>query len=337
MAASVLGSITRPKLGSRKSSNTGGAAVAAAGAAATAANAVKGVFKARPGLSKRSATAPTFSRDAGDGDDRWNADAYRRRQRGGFDDEDDDGPGYGRLEGNRDDELDDILVDTRQHSNGHSDNSSDEDGGHQIQIRRPDNPFAETAASKEGRYDVEDSSLFGSKKGNRDMIASLDEADEADLHLTGSSFESHSLARPTHRLESRNTSSTGARRALAPLEDDGSSIRSLDSRKGETTFGGRGMKAPVELQQTEADFFSQLESGPYVSQTDTRATSRPIESKKEWRIATFDFEGGEEADLPFKVGEILEVLNKDDPEWFLARLGMREGIIPVNRTKPYSQ
>jgi hypothetical protein len=132
-------------------------------------------------------------------------------------------------------------------------------------------------------------------------------------------------------------------------DDDASSIRSLDSSKGETTFGTRGLKSSAGsggagggrgIQQADADFLSHLESGPRFLKTDTRTASYSgsgqQQSKKEYRVATFDFEGGEEADLPFRVGDVLEVLNKDDPEWFLARLGMREGIIPVNRTKAYA-
>lgn len=334
VAASVLSSLSRPKLGSRKSSGTGvaaGAAGAAASAVSATTSVVKGVFKARPGLSKRSATAPNFSRDDGE----WDSAAYRRRQRGGFEDDDDaDGISYGRLEGGRyDDDLEDILVDSRQQggrSNDVTDTTDDEQG--QIRINRPENPFAE-GSSKQRKGD----GFFGSARENRNIIASLDEADEADLHLTGSSFESHNLARPTHRLESRTASISGRPRAL-PLhdDDDASSIRSLDSSKGEATFAGRAVKPSTRVLETEADFLSQLEPGLRFLKTDTRTASSARDSKKEYRVATFDFEGGEGTDLPFKVGDVLEVLSKDDPEWFFARLGMKEGIIPVNRTKPYA-
>lgn len=119
-------------------------------------------------------------------------------------------------------------------------------------------------------------------------------------------------------------------RAKRPLVLEDSSLPQDQAEQEEE----EGSSKPMQT------FFSHLESGPRFLKTDTRTASYSgsgqQQSKKEYRVATFDFEGGEEADLPFRVGDVLEVLNKDDPEWFLARLGMREGIIPVNRTKAYA-
>lgn len=41
-------------------------------------------------------------------------------------------------------------------------------------------------------------------------------------------------------------------------------------------------------------------------------------------------------DLSFKTGDIIEVIAKDDPDWWTGRVGLKEGIIPVNRTRPHT-
>ncbi|GAA5991579.1 hypothetical protein JCM5350_002622 [Sporobolomyces pararoseus] len=47
-------------------------------------------------------------------------------------------------------------------------------------------------------------------------------------------------------------------------------------------------------------------------------------------IAKYDFKGVEASDLPFKKGEVIVILEKEDEEWWKARLKLREGMIPRN-------
>ncbi|CAG0913478.1 unnamed protein product [Notodromas monacha] len=67
---------------------------------------------------------------------------------------------------------------------------------------------------------------------------------------------------------------------------------------------------------------------------DTTPLTRPAKKKIERVIAKYDFEGNDPDDLPFKKGELLEVLTKDEEQWWTARnsIGQR-GSIPV----PYVQ
>jgi hypothetical protein len=46
--------------------------------------------------------------------------------------------------------------------------------------------------------------------------------------------------------------------------------------------------------------------------------------------ALFDFKPQEENELEFKKGEIIEVVEKDDANWWRGRLGDREGLFPAN-------
>lgn len=41
-------------------------------------------------------------------------------------------------------------------------------------------------------------------------------------------------------------------------------------------------------------------------------------------------------DLSFKTGDIIEVIAKGDPDWWTGRIGLQQGIIPVNRTRPHA-
>ncbi|XP_043940842.1 adapter molecule crk-like [Protopterus annectens] len=55
-------------------------------------------------------------------------------------------------------------------------------------------------------------------------------------------------------------------------------------------------------------------------------------------MALYDFSGKDEEDLPFKKGEIMKVLVKDEEQWWTAenRQGQR-GVIPVPYVKKYTQ
>lgn len=46
--------------------------------------------------------------------------------------------------------------------------------------------------------------------------------------------------------------------------------------------------------------------------------------------ALFDFNPQEENELQFKKGEIIEVVEQDDPNWWKGRLQGREGLFPSN-------
>ncbi|BGP18833.1 hypothetical protein JCM10213_003488 [Rhodosporidiobolus nylandii] len=49
-----------------------------------------------------------------------------------------------------------------------------------------------------------------------------------------------------------------------------------------------------------------------------------------WAVAKFDFPGVEPTDLPFSRSDLLVILGRDDEEWWRARKGVREGIVPRN-------
>ena len=46
--------------------------------------------------------------------------------------------------------------------------------------------------------------------------------------------------------------------------------------------------------------------------------------------ALFDFTPQEEGELAFKRGDIIEVVEKDDPNWWKGKLGGNEGLFPSN-------
>ncbi|GAA5951316.1 hypothetical protein JCM3765_002442 [Sporobolomyces pararoseus] len=47
-------------------------------------------------------------------------------------------------------------------------------------------------------------------------------------------------------------------------------------------------------------------------------------------IAKYDFKGVESTDLPFRKGDVLVILEKEDEEWWKARLKLNQGMIPRN-------
>ena len=46
--------------------------------------------------------------------------------------------------------------------------------------------------------------------------------------------------------------------------------------------------------------------------------------------ALFDFTPQEEGELEFKRGDIIEVIEKDDPNWWKGKLNNNEGLFPSN-------
>ncbi|XP_058815350.1 adapter molecule Crk isoform X1 [Topomyia yanbarensis] len=63
---------------------------------------------------------------------------------------------------------------------------------------------------------------------------------------------------------------------------------------------------------------------------DTTPLRRPAIRRYEKVIGKFDFEGSDPDDLPFKKGEILEIISKDEEQWWTARNSRGQtGQIPV--------
>lgn len=46
--------------------------------------------------------------------------------------------------------------------------------------------------------------------------------------------------------------------------------------------------------------------------------------------ALFDFKPQEDGELEFKRGDIIEVVERDDPNWWRGKVGSREGLFPSN-------
>lgn len=67
---------------------------------------------------------------------------------------------------------------------------------------------------------------------------------------------------------------------------------------------------------------------------DTTPLRRPAVRRLECVLGKFDFEGSDQEDLPFRKGELLYVINKDEDQWWTARnIQGQIGQIPV----PYVQ
>ncbi|SPO34746.1 related to YSC84 - protein involved in the organization of the actin cytoskeleton [Pseudozyma flocculosa] len=71
-------------------------------------------------------------------------------------------------------------------------------------------------------------------------------------------------------------------------------------------------------------------AGPAPSQSGG-ATSAGLPSSVE---ALYDFEGQEAGDLPFKAGDVIQVVGKEDESWWRGSLKGRQGIFPSNYTRP---
>lgn len=146
-----------------------------------------------------------------------------------------------------------------------------------------DNPFDEatSAATTSSRPDNE----FFTAKESRDLLSTLDE----ELPLSSSYSD---VERPTHRLDSRqfNRNKNGNGRNAGAYgeryDDDNDSIRSIDSTKEYMFVGQKAHRVPLKVKEVHNDL---MQSPTEMYHTDTSLPSM----KKEWRIATFDFEGGQ--------------------------------------------
>lgn len=275
---------------------------------------------------KRSSTAPLPSSRGGSGRNRAEQ-AYNSYADRVDSEEDDDAfyPGRANAASDRDGE-DDFLGGGRKGS-------------------ATSNPFGDEAASPTARTSAghpsglpsaaKQGGFFG-KKDRRDLLDSLD-SDEDQQH-TSSSYEP---VQPRHRLdiyhpptssEDDDDDDDGAAYRRRQYSSTGKprSIRSIDSSQ-EFTFGDRAHKLVVNDLRGE-----DVEHPPFLeTNTRTASYSQASSRAKEYVQAVYDFEAGQEGDLAFRIGEVIEVLKKDDPDWWTGRIGLKEGIIPVNRTKPY--
>ncbi|EZA60460.1 Adapter molecule Crk [Ooceraea biroi] len=71
---------------------------------------------------------------------------------------------------------------------------------------------------------------------------------------------------------------------------------------------------------------------------DTTPLIRPAPKKMQRVIAKYDFEGNDSEDLPFRKGDILTVISKDEEQWWTARNSVGQtGSIPVPYVQKYDE
>lgn len=71
---------------------------------------------------------------------------------------------------------------------------------------------------------------------------------------------------------------------------------------------------------------------------DTTPLRRPAIRRYEKVIGKFDFEGSDPDDLPFRKGEVLEIINKDEEQWWTAKNSKGQtGQIPVPYVTRYEE
>lgn len=69
---------------------------------------------------------------------------------------------------------------------------------------------------------------------------------------------------------------------------------------------------------------------------DTTPLKRPAQKKIERVMGKFDFDSNDQDDLPFRRGEILTIIRKDEEQWWTAKNSLgRVGQIPVPYVQPY--
>lgn len=71
---------------------------------------------------------------------------------------------------------------------------------------------------------------------------------------------------------------------------------------------------------------------------DTTPLIRPAPKKTQRVIAKYDFEGNDPEDLPFRKGEILTIISKDEEQWWTARNSLGQtGSVPVPYVQKYEE
>ncbi|KAK4052196.1 hypothetical protein OIV83_002491 [Microbotryomycetes sp. JL201] len=81
------------------------------------------------------------------------------------------------------------------------------------------------------------------------------------------------------------------------------------------------------------DMSSNLNNGSPIATASgqgTRSRSNTVGKGIGRAAALYDFAGVEPGDLPFRKGDVITILARDDEEWWKGRLAMREGIFPRN-------
>lgn len=71
---------------------------------------------------------------------------------------------------------------------------------------------------------------------------------------------------------------------------------------------------------------------------DTTPLIKPAPRRVEKVLAKYDFEGNDSEDLPFRKGEILQIVSKDEDQWWTARNSLgKVGSIPVPYVQKYEE
>ena len=105
-----------------------------------------------------------------------------------------------------------------------------------------------------------------------------------------------------------------------------------DNSARSQTDGGNG--AVRSTNQEEVNLSVQWSPPPVVPQA---ATTKSYEPKGPIYLALFDYDQRTSEDLAFRKGELLEIVNNQDGEWWFARslTTMKEGYIPSNYVAEY--
>ncbi|GAA5979816.1 hypothetical protein JCM11641_002702 [Rhodosporidiobolus odoratus] len=127
---------------------------------------------------------------------------------------------------------------------------------------------------------------------------------------------------------------------LTQVEADFASVMDLAKHGGEAEVGsysaagvGAGGRSRSGTLTTGAGTGGRSRSGTLTPTGREGREARPVGIGKDgigWAVARFDFPGVESTDLPFLKNDTFVILAKDDEEWWKARKGMREGIVPRN-------
>ncbi|XP_043801185.1 adapter molecule Crk isoform X2 [Apis laboriosa] len=71
---------------------------------------------------------------------------------------------------------------------------------------------------------------------------------------------------------------------------------------------------------------------------DTTPLIRPAPKRTQRVVAKYDFEGNDPDDLPFRKGEILTIISKDEEQWWTARNALGQtGSVPVPYVQKYEE
>ncbi|GAA5903095.1 hypothetical protein JCM6882_006966 [Rhodosporidiobolus microsporus] len=155
-------------------------------------------------------------------------------------------------------------------------------------------------------------------------------------------FSSYSPAKPSASSASAAAPS-GARTPgghtldLREVEADFASAMDLARNGGEAEVGSYSAGTRSRSSTVTAGAGNRSRSGT-VTAGGAAADGRPAGVGKDgigWAVALFDFPGVESTDLSFTKNDLLTILNRDDAEWWRARKGLKEGMVPRNYLEPH--